>query len=147
MDKSVLLDISSTFEMLKLVDQVSEQYGQMAGLDEDGVHGLRVAVREAAVNAMKHGNRCNHHKRVRIEYTVPIDPARPRVVVRVSDEGNGFDLNSLSNPLAPENISETGGRGIFLMRTFMDDVQVHALPSGGTEIVLAKAINRTIRTG
>lgn len=147
MDKSVLLDISSTFEMLRLVDQVSEQYGQMAGLDEDGVHGLGVAVREAAVNAMKHGNRCDHHKRVRIEYAAPVDSARPRVVVRVCDEGNGFDTNSLSNPLAPENILETSGRGILLMRTLMDDVQVHVLPSGGTEIVLAKAINRTLRPG
>ncbi len=147
MDKSVVLDISSAFEMLNLVDQVSEQYGQMAGLDEDGVHGLGIAVREAAVNAMKHGNRCNHHKRVRIEYAIPNDPARPRGVVRVSDEGTCFDLNSLPDPLAPENISETSGRGIFLMRMFMDDVQVHALPSGGTEIVLAKAINPTIRTG
>ena len=147
MDKSVLLDISSTFEMLRLVDHVSEQYGQMAGLDEDGVHGLGVAVREAAVNAMKHGNRCDHHKRVRIEYAAPVDPARPRVVVRVCDEGSGFDTNSLSNPLAPENILETSGRGMLLMRMFMDDVQVHVLPSGGTEIVLAKAINRTLRPG
>jgi serine/threonine-protein kinase RsbW len=147
MDKSVLLDICSTFEMLKLVDQVSEQYGQMAGLDEDGVHGLGIAVREAAANAVKHGNRCDHHKRVRIEYAVSVGPARPRVVVRVCDEGNGFDTHRLSNPLAPENISEPSGRGILLMRAFMDDVQVHALPSGGTEIVLAKAINRTSRTG
>ena len=147
MDKSVLLDISSTFEMLRLVDQVSEQFGQMAGLDEDEVHRLGVAVREAAINAMKHGNHCDHRKRVRVEYAVPFDPARPRVVVRVRDEGSGFDISRLVDPLAPENISGTSGRGIFLMRTFMDDVQVHALPSGGTEIVLAKAINRTIPEG
>jgi serine/threonine-protein kinase RsbW len=64
------------------------------------------------------------------------------VVVRVRDEGSGFDMTGVPDPLAPENISETSGRGIFLMRALMDDVQVHHLPAGGTEIVLAKTINR-----
>ena len=142
MDKSVLLDISSTFEMLRLVDQVSEQFGQMAGLDEDGVHCLGVAVREAAINAMKHGNHCDRHKRVRVEYAVPADPARPRVVVRVRDEGNGLDMSRLVDPLAPENISGTSGRGIFLMRTFMDDVSLRPSGEGGMEVRMVKRIQR-----
>ena len=139
-DKSVFLDISSRVDLLKLVDHVSEQFGQMAGLDEDAVHCLGIAVREAAVNAMKHGNRSDQRKRVRIEYGLAAGLGRPRVVVRVRDEGDGFDMESLADPLAPGNLSAAGGRGIFLMRSFMDDVQVCKLPAGGTEIVMAKAI-------
>ena len=140
--KSILLEISSTFEMLKVVDLISEQFAQIAGLDEDGAHCLGVAVREAVANAMKHGNRNDFRKRTHVEYAACVDHAQPRVVVRVRDEGHGFDMTRLPDPLAPENISVTSGRGIFLMRALMDDVQVHHLPAGGTEIVLAKAINR-----
>ena len=132
--------------MLKLVDHVSEQFGQIAGLDEDAVHGFGVAVREAVINAIKHGNGADQRKRVRVEYDVAKDPAQPQVVVRVHDEGAGFDSEHLPNPLAPENVSVTSGRGIFLMRAFMDDVQVRQLPAGGTEIVMAKAINGTLPT-
>jgi serine/threonine-protein kinase RsbW len=142
--KSVLLEISSEFEMLRLVDDVSEQFGQMAGLDEDSVHWLGVAVREAVVNGIKHGNAGDKRKRVRVEYTVVNGDPRPRVVVRVRDEGPGFDVAELADPLAPENVSGTSGRGLFLIRTFMDDVQVRPAADGGTEVVMAKAINPTL---
>jgi serine/threonine-protein kinase RsbW len=140
--KSVLLEISSTFEMLKVVDLVSEQFAHIAGLDEDGAHCLGVAVREAVANAMKHGNRNDVGKRTRVEYAARVDLTQTQVVVRVRDEGSGFDVTGVPDPRAPENISVSSGRGIFLMRALMDDVQVHPLPAGGTEIVLAKAINR-----
>ena len=91
---------------------------------------------------MKHGNGNDVRKRTRVEFAAWVDPPQPRVVVRVRDEGSGFDMTGVPDPLAPENISETSGRGIFLMRALMDDVQVHHFPAGGTEIVLAKTINR-----
>ena len=139
-----LLDISSTFDMLTLVDPVSEAFGRLAGLDEESVHHLGVAVREAVVNGIKHGNDGDPGKRVRVGYGIANDGARRRVVVRVHDEGAGFDAEHLADPLAPENVAVTSGRGVFLMRTFMDDVQVRRLPAGGTEIVMAKAIGRTL---
>ena len=145
--ESVLLEISSTFDMLKLVDAVSEQFGHMAGLDEDSVHWLAVAVREAVVNGIKHGNAGDNRKRVRVEYTIASGDSRPSVVVRVRDEGPGFTVESLADPLAPENVSETSGRGLFLIRTFMDDVQVRPAADGGCEVVMAKAINPTLPTG
>jgi serine/threonine-protein kinase RsbW len=145
--ESVLLEISSTFEMLKLVDHVSEQFGQMAGLDEDSMHHLGVAVREAVVNGIKHGNAGDKRKRVRVEYTVANGDPRPSVVVRVRDEGQGFDAEALADPLAPANLEGTSGRGLFLIRTFMDDVQVRPAAGGGTEVVMAKAINPTLPAG
>ena len=140
--KSVVLEISSSFEMLKLVDGASEQFGTMAGLDEDSVHHLSVAVREAVANGIKHGNACDERRRVRIEYAVRNDDPQPQVIVSVRDEGEGFDLKSLADPLAPENVSVTSGRGILFMRSFMDDVQVRSAPRGGTEVLMVKTIRQ-----
>ena len=126
--------------MLKLVDAVTEHFGQIAGLDEDGVHGLGVAVREAVVNGIKHGNECNEHKRVHVEYAVVHNSVQRRVVVRVRDEGHGFEMDGLADPLAPENVGLTSGRGILIVRSFMDDVEVRRMPGGGSEITMTKAI-------
>jgi serine/threonine-protein kinase RsbW len=132
--------------MLELVDRVTEQFSEIAGFDEDATHDLGIAVREAVVNGMKHGNGWDERKRVRLEYAIANDPAQRRVVVRVRDEGDGFELKSLADPIADENLGATGGRGIFLIRTFMDDVRVHTMPEGGTEITMAKAIEKGLRS-
>jgi serine/threonine-protein kinase RsbW len=126
--------------MLKLVDDVTEHFGQIAGLDEDEVHGLGVAVREAVVNGIKHGNEGDQRKRVRVEYAVAHDAAQRRVVVHVRDEGHGFEIEGVADPLAAENIGLASGRGILLIRSFMDDVAVRRVPGGGTEITMAKTI-------
>ncbi len=126
--------------MLKLVDGVTEQFGQIAGLDEDGLHALGIAVREAVVNGIKHGNECDERKRVRVEYAVVHNAVQRRVVVRVRDEGHGFEIEGLADPLALENVGLTSGRGILLIRSFMDDVEVRRVTGGGTEITMAKAI-------
>jgi len=137
----VVIEISSTIDMLKLVDHVSEEFAQLAGFDEDSVHCLAVAVREAVVNGIKHGNTGDERKQVRVEYTRSDSPY-PCVVVRVRDEGHGFDVNEVADPLAPENLSATGGRGVFLMRSFMDDVHVQRTAGSGTEIVMIKSLNQ-----
>jgi serine/threonine-protein kinase RsbW len=139
-DPRVILEISSAVEVLKLVDQVSEQFARMAGLDDDAVFSFGVAVREAAVNAMKHGNAGDRRKRVHIEFAVRDDDGQPYVHVCVRDQGSGFDPACLPDPLASENVCVTSGRGIFLMRAFMDDVAVHRAANGGTEVVMRKAV-------
>ena len=145
--KRVALEMSSAFALLDLVDQVSEQFGQVAGLDEDSVYGLALAVREAVINGIKHGNGGDERKRVRVEYGVAHEGAQARVVVRVRDEGQGFDPRSVADPLAPENLSVASGRGILIMRSFMDDVRVHRASEGGTEITMTKAIGPVLPAG
>jgi len=136
----VVLEISSAVEALKFVDQVSQQFASMAGLDEEGAHTFGIAVREAAVNAIRHGNANDRHKRVYIEYDVPHENGHSYARVRVRDEGVGFDPSSVPDPLAHHNVSLTTGRGIFLMRSFMDNVAVHRMPHGGTEIVMLRRL-------
>jgi serine/threonine-protein kinase RsbW len=146
-DPRVVLDISSAVEDLKLVDEASERFARIAGLDEDAVHAFVIAVREAAANAIKHGNAGDRGKRVQIEFDIANENGRQSCVcVRVRDEGAGFDLSCVPDPLAPSNVSATSGRGIFLMRAFMDEVAVLQAPSGGTEIVMRKVVPRTLGT-
>ena len=137
---TVRLDFYSTFEMLDVVQAVSEQLGRLAGLDEDALHWVAVAVRESVINAIKHGNKGDEHKHVHVEFT-PLDVGRPAgIVIRVRDEGPGFDPEAVSDPLAPENLLKSSGRGIFLIRSFMDEMVLQRAPQGGMEVVMVKRV-------
>jgi serine/threonine-protein kinase RsbW len=135
---SVRLDFQSTFEMLDFVQVVSDHIGKLAGLDEDAVHWVGVAVRESVINAIKHGNLGDASKRVHVEFT-PLEHTSPHgLSIRVRDEGIGFDPSSLPDPLAPENLLKSSGRGIFLIRNFMDLVELRQAPEGGMEVTMIK---------
>ena len=141
---SVRLDFHSTFEMLEFVHVVSDQIGRLAGLDEDARHWVNVAVRESVINAIKHGNGNDAGKRVHVEFT-PLETAAPPqgIVIRVRDEGPGFDPSTLPDPLAPENLLKASGRGIFLIRSFMDEMVLQRAPEGGMEVVMVKRIGQS----
>jgi len=135
---SVRLDFRSSLDMLDLVQAVSDHIGHMAGLDEDAVHWVGVAVRESVVNAITHGNQNDDLKRVHVEFTPLEDGAGPGIAIRVRDEGRGFDPASLADCRAPENILKSSGRGIFLIRSFMDELELRRAPEGGMEVVMVK---------
>jgi serine/threonine-protein kinase RsbW len=135
-DRTVSLDIASRFEMLDVVQTVLTQCCTLVGFDEESVHYMSVAVRESVVNAIKHGNRQDESKRVHVHFTLH-DRA---IEIQVRDEGRGFDLASVADPLAPENVLKAYGRGIFFMRQFMDEV-THAFPAkGGTVVRMLKRL-------
>jgi serine/threonine-protein kinase RsbW len=137
---TVRLQIHSQFEMVDFVQVVSDRVGRLAGMDENTVHWIGVAVRESVINAIKHGNREEYAKLVTVEFTFapPTDPRE--LVVRVLDQGAGFDPDGIANPLAPENILKSSGRGIFFMRSFMDDVVLRRRDEGGMEVRLVKKL-------
>ncbi len=136
----VRLKIHSVFEMLDLVQLVSDRMGQMAGLDEDAVHWVGVAVRESVINAIKHGNRLDEAKSVIIEFAFVPAATPTQLIVRVLDEGEGFEPEVIADPLAPENLLKSSGRGIFFMRSFMDDVTLAKRPEGGMEVRMVKKL-------
>jgi serine/threonine-protein kinase RsbW len=137
---TVRLQIHSNFDMLDFVQVVSDRMGQLAGLDEDAIHWIGVAVRESVINAIKHGNREDFVKLVTVEFTFD-PPAKPStLIVRVLDEGEGFDPGEVADPLAPENILKSSGRGIFFMRSFMDDVSLRRAADGGMEVRMVKKL-------
>lgn len=135
---SVRLDFRSSLDMLDLVQAVSDHVGRMAGLDDESLHWAGVAVRECVINAIRHGNGNDDSKRVHVEFTALDGDAGPGIAIRVRDEGRGFDPACLPDCRAPENLLKGSGRGIFLIRSFMDELELHRAPEGGMEVVMVK---------
>ena len=136
----VRLEFTSTFEMLDFVQVVSDHLARGVGLDEDSLHWVSVAIRESVINAIKHGNRNDATKRVFVEFKTAAPADVPELTIRIRDQGEGFDPESVANPLDPENLLKSSGRGIFLIRSFMDDVQLQRAPEGGMEIRMVKRV-------
>jgi serine/threonine-protein kinase RsbW len=137
---TVRLQIHSNFELLDFVQVVSDRMAQLAGLDEDAIHWIGVAVRESVINAIKHGNREDYGKMVTVEFAMAPSKDPRELVVRVLDQGEGFDPEEVADPLAPENILKSSGRGIFFMRNFMDDVTLKRAAEGGMEVRMVKKL-------
>jgi serine/threonine-protein kinase RsbW len=137
---TVRLQIHSTFEMVDFVQVICDRIGQLAGLDDDAVHWIGVAVRESVINAIKHGNREQYGKLVTVEFSFHPVEGPAELLVRVLDEGEGFDPQGIADPLAPENILKSSGRGIFFMRNFMDDVTLQRRSEGGMEVRMRKKL-------
>src|SRR4051812_30020817 len=93
---TVRLDLHSSLGMLDLVQSVSDHIARLAGLDDDSVHWVSVAVRESVINAIKHGNCGDTQKRVHVEFTALSDRGAPGIGICVRDEGCGFDPNILA---------------------------------------------------
>jgi len=140
-ETTIRLRFSSAFEMLDMVQLVSDQVGRGLRFDEDALTWMEVAVRESVINAIKHGNRHDRKKHVTVEFTTRPAPAPEELVIVVQDQGEGFDAEAIADPLAPENLLKSSGRGIFFMRSFMDDVQLVRLPEGGMQVRMVKRLN------
>jgi serine/threonine-protein kinase RsbW len=138
--RTIRLEFSSAFEMLDLVQIVSDAFGRLAGLDEEALHWMGVAIRESVINAINHGNRNDTSKSVFVEFAFVPASHPTELVVHVRDQGEGFDPSSLLDPLAPENLLKANGRGIFFMRSFMDDVSLRRMPEGGMEVRMVKKL-------
>src|SRR5471030_594170 len=137
----VRLEFTSAFEMLDFVQVVSDHIARGIGLDEDSLHWVSVSIRESVINAIKHGNRSDTSKHVFVEFETNTPAGNvPELTIRVRDQGEGFDPETVANPLDPENLLKSSGRGIFLIRSFMDDMQLRRAPEGGMEIQMVKRV-------
>ena len=139
-DPLVRLTFRSHFDMLDFVQVVSDELGKIVGFDGDSIHWIGVAVRESVINAIKHGNRDVEDKLVTVEFGLTPPAAPKRLTVRVVDQGDGFDPVEIADPLAPENLLKSSGRGIFFMRSLMDDVRLRRAPEGGMEVLMVKTL-------
>lgn len=134
----VHLEFTGTVEMLDFVQVVSDHLSRTIGLDDDARHWVGVAIRECVINAIKHGNRHDESKHVWVDFEVTPGHLGQALTISVRDEGEGFDPEEVADPLAPENLLKSSGRGIFLIRNFMDNVQLRRAPEGGMEISMTK---------
>jgi serine/threonine-protein kinase RsbW len=109
---------------------------EAAGFGEDDCYRIGMSVREGVINAFHYGNEERPEKKIHLA----LDLTPEKMIIRVLDEGKGFDLNSVPDPLAEENLLSTSGRGIFLMRAFMDEFEVVPGRTGGAEIIMSKKL-------
>ena len=138
--KTVCLDFYSTYEMLDFVQVASDHLGRLAGLDDDALHWVGVAVRESVINAIKHGNRDDERKHVYVEFTP------------LSNSGAGRDRDSRSRRrprVRPDHDSRSprAGERAQIQRTrhlhhpqFMDEMVLRRAPEGGMEVVMVKRV-------
>ena len=143
----VRLEFTSAFEMVDFVLVIADHVGRGAGLDDEAVHWMGVAVRESVINAIKHGNQGDPGKHVFVDFATIARGEVRELTIRVRDEGEGFDPESIADPLARENLLKGSGRGIFLVRTFMDEVRLQRAPEGGMEIRMTKRLQPETSTG
>jgi serine/threonine-protein kinase RsbW len=130
----IRMSLSSRFENIEMAQHLCGKLLEGWDLSEETTHWILMALREALANAIKHGNSQDLDKRVHLE----MDVTDHTLTIRIQDEGSGFDPDAIVDPLAPENRFKTSGRGIFYMKTFMDEVRFRQMDGGGMEIVLKK---------
>jgi serine/threonine-protein kinase RsbW len=125
--------LESSLDSVNRVEHTAEEMARKAGLEDDEVFRVAMAVRESAVNAVLHGNAYDPEKQI----TASFEQTADSLVIRIADQGRGLDPDTLPDPLAPENLLRGSGRGIFLIRSFMDEVHFRQLQPG-TELTLIK---------
>ncbi|MEO8129503.1 MAG: ATP-binding protein [Bryobacteraceae bacterium] len=128
----ILLD--STLDSVDEAEKLVLGLARELGFPEDDLHDLGMAVREAMVNAVVHGNRYNLNKKVHLSVTKETD----RLSVKITDEGEGFERTGLPDPLAEENLLRQSGRGLLLIQAFVDEFHMVRVPPLGTEVKMVK---------
>jgi serine/threonine-protein kinase RsbW len=129
--------LESDLKNVEVAEEITRRISDTAGFDEEDQHKIDMAVHESVINAIWHGNKNDPSKHVWLRFEMYSD----RLEIRVRDQGNGYDPSRLLDPLAEENLLNVSGRGIFLIRTFMDEYRVENIAGEGTEVILVKRLN------
>jgi len=134
--KHLEITLATQVESVNLAEEMCLRVAEAAGFGEDDCYRIGMSVREGVINAFHYGNEERPEKKIHLA----LDLTPEKMIIHVVDEGKGFDLNSVPDPLAEENLLSTSGRGIFLMRAFMDEFQVVPGRTGGAEIIMSKKL-------
>jgi serine/threonine-protein kinase RsbW len=133
----VELVLESDLKNVEVAEEVARRVSGTAGFGEEDQHRIDMAVHETLINAIWHGNKNDPSKSVWLRFEI----FRDRLEIRVRDQGAGYDPKGVPDPLKDENILNSSGRGIFLIRTFMDEYRVESQAGKGTEVILFKRLN------
>lgn len=133
----VEVTLESTVKNVEVAEEISRGVCETAGFDPEAAFQIEMAVHEAVINAILHGNRQDPGKNVALKFLID----EHGVEIHVRDEGAGFDPASLPDPVAQENLLNVSGRGIFLVRKFMDEFKVETSSGSGTEVIMVKRRN------
>ena len=128
------LSLPSQIETVAAAAAAVAEFISRSGVSDDAAFGIDMAVREAVTNAVLHGNHQDDNKTV----DIVLKSSPDAVEISVHDQGPGFNPEDVPDPTAKENILKASGRGIFFMRTFMDEVDWLIRPEGGTTVRMLK---------
>ena len=131
------ISFESKLRYLDLIQDLSNNITRIVGFDDDNCYWIGMSVREAVVNAIQHGNQLDESKRVEVRFTLSPNC----LVIAVFDQGKGFDETEIPDPLSPENLLKPGGRGIFYIRSLMDEVEYKRSQGSGFELKMQKKLN------
>jgi serine/threonine-protein kinase RsbW len=134
--KHLEITLETQVESVNLAEEMCLKVAEAAGFGEDDCYKIGMSVREGVINAFHYGNQERPEKKIHLA----VDITNEKMIIHVLDEGKGFSLADVPDPLAEENLLSTSGRGIFLMRAFMDEFDVVPGRTGGAEIVMAKKL-------
>jgi serine/threonine-protein kinase RsbW len=129
--------IGSALGNLDLVQTLTDCITNFMRFNEDSAHWISMSVREAVTNAIQHGNKLDLRKGVDIRFELSAD----QLAIYIRDQGEGFRIEDLPNPLDAANLLKPSGRGIFYIRSFMDQVDFKLLPQGGMEVYMVKKVS------
>jgi serine/threonine-protein kinase RsbW len=135
-DKHLEITLETQVESVNLAEEMCLRVAEAAGFGEDDCYRIGMSVREGVINAFHYGNQERPEKKIHLA----LDITAEKLIIHVLDEGTGFVLADVPDPLAEENLLSTSGRGIFLMRAFMDEFDVVQGRTGGAEIVMSKKL-------
>ena len=131
------LEIESDPNNLITVEEFVNYFAKDLGVSDERMNGLLLSVTEATTNAIIHGNKCNLDKKVYINVLVENN----NIIIKVKDEGDGFDPASVPDPTEPQNLLKDSGRGVYLMKVYMDDLKYNATPNGMETVLVLKLEN------
>src|SRR5207245_5424270 len=134
--KHLEITLDTRVESVNLAEEMWLRVAEAIGFGEDDCYRIGMSVREGVINAFHYGNRERPEKKIHLA----LDLTPEKLVIHVRDEGQGFNLQDVPDPLAEENLLSTSGRGIFLMRAFMDEFDVLRGRNGGAEIGMSKRL-------
>lgn len=141
-DTSVVeVTLASNLSEVEVADEITRRVSTTAGFDEDEQQKIEMAVHESVINAIFHGNKNDETKRVYLRFQIHPD----RLEIHIRDQGNGFDVGAVADPLASENLLKVSGRGIFLIRAFMDELRVDVRAGSGTEVTMIKKTTTNLK--
>ena len=138
----VEVTLESDLKNVEVAEEITLRVAGTAGFDEDEQHRIEMAVHESMINAIWHGNKNDSSKSVWLQFKI----LRDRLEIRIRDQGKGFDPHNVPDPLDNENLLNVSGRGIFLIRSFMDEFKVENLNGTGTEVTMVKRLSPEIQT-
>jgi serine/threonine-protein kinase RsbW len=136
------LVLSSRFENIEIAERALVDLADQAGFSGDDSYWLVTALREAAANAIRHGNKKDPDLDVVLDYRIEGD----EVTIRIEDEGEGFDLADVPDPTDPGYLLRPSGRGIFYMRQFMTRVDFSRRSGGGTVVEMTRRLEPETRS-